>query len=357
MKTQIKPLTSLRFIFAIMVFMSHLKFNSVGSSSTFNWLYANIFTEGYLGVSFFFILSGFVLSYSYKEKLDQKEVSKRGFYIARFARIYPLHLLTFIIAIPLTFKEFGENIVQWVLTAALNIGLLQSFIPVYDYYFSFNLPTWSISNEMFFYLLFPLFATPIYRLGQKTRLLSVSFLLLIIISMGIIFLTPEEYYHRFFYVNPLFRITDFILGIMLYSAWESTKHRVSINFTRLEVSSIVLFGGFFLINRYIPQVFRFSMYYWIPMCFLIYSFSFQKGLLSRLLSSKVLVLLGEISFGFYMIHFLVLRYMDFINEKVFYIGNEYVISAIALFIALITSYITFKWFEQPMNKFIRKRFS
>ena len=68
----IKPLTSLRFVFAFMVFLKHI-------SSDYNnkkWISVNIFAEGYIGVGFFFMLSGFILAYNYKDKFSQKRSLK-----------------------------------------------------------------------------------------------------------------------------------------------------------------------------------------------------------------------------------------------------------------------------------------
>ena len=58
----------------------------------------HFFKEGFVGVSFFFILSGFIIAYNYEEKLLEKITTKRTFWVARIARIYPLHLLTLLIA-------------------------------------------------------------------------------------------------------------------------------------------------------------------------------------------------------------------------------------------------------------------
>ena len=93
MKEKLLPLTSMRFLAALFVLLSHLSFLKDNSS------YSLFFVEdGFIGVTFFFILSGFILAYSYSEKFIRDEVSKRKYFIARIARIYPLHLLTFIIA-------------------------------------------------------------------------------------------------------------------------------------------------------------------------------------------------------------------------------------------------------------------
>lgn len=206
----IKPLTSLRFLFALMVFTSHLDFVK-GAPSWYNWLSRNIFFEGYLGVSFFFILSGFVLSYSYKEKIIYHSISLKDFYIARFARVYPLHLLTLFLILPFTFHNYFE------------------------------------------------------------------------------------------------------------------------------------------------RGYRYSIYYWFPMCFVIFAFAHQKGYISKLLSNKWLVLLGEISFAFYMIHYLIIKYGLWLKYLYIKNLNDLAFSLILLFITLLLSYETFKFYEKPMNSFTKKK--
>lgn len=162
----IKPLTSLRFIFALMVFAFHL--TSVQTiSKPLSLVYCNILYEGYIGVSFFFILSGFILAYNYQNLLITKKISKYAFWKARIARIYPMHIFTFILAIPLIIyadKEFFNNGVFYIEHAIPNIFLIQNFIPDYSFNHAFNAPSWAISNEMFFYLMFPLI---IFIIGIK----------------------------------------------------------------------------------------------------------------------------------------------------------------------------------------------
>lgn len=87
----IDTLTSLRFIFAIMVFSAHCYV----IDSFFNTLF---FKEGFVGVSFFFVLSGFIIAYNYQKKLSESKISKRTFWVARIARVYPLHWLTLLVA-------------------------------------------------------------------------------------------------------------------------------------------------------------------------------------------------------------------------------------------------------------------
>jgi len=151
----IKPLTSFRFIAAFAVFASHLFY--LESFNDTKWIFENIFYEGYLGVTFFFILSGFILTYNYYNKFDELNKTKvKSFLKARIARIYPVYVLTFLIAIPLSIVGILKEPLTSFFVALINLLMLQSFVPISKVYFSYNAPSWSISNEMFFlyYFLF-----------------------------------------------------------------------------------------------------------------------------------------------------------------------------------------------------------
>jgi peptidoglycan/LPS O-acetylase OafA/YrhL len=350
----IKPLTSLRFFFAFMIFLHHLTFLAKSKSSVMRWIHEFILKEGYIGVSFFFILSGFILAYNYRDSFLNQKTSKSNFYIARFARIYPIHFLTLLIAIPLTLQNVNFEISLWFKQLFFNLTLTQSFIPIKKIYFSFNSPSWSISNELFFYLLFPLLILLISKLKvlKYSKGLLIPFLLLLPILMLVI---PPIYYKNLFYVNPFFRVFDFIVGILLLELYLKIKNTEKvINYNALEILSVSLLVIFFVIHSTLPLVVRYSIYYWLPMSFLILVFAFQKGVLSRLLSNSTMILLGEISFGFYMFHQLVLKYFIMINQSYLHIANEYLIICIILVVSLIVSYISLIWFENPVSKYIKR---
>lgn len=245
----IKPLTSLRFFFALFVFLSHISFVKT-ENVLYNWLQRNIFFEGYLGVSFFFILSGFVLSYSYKKKILENNISKTNFFIARLARIYPLHFMTLLLSIPILYPKETIDIGNLI----VNILLLQSF-SFSDYqFYSLNPPSWSISDEMFFYLLFPF----IILAFDKIKFLKHFFYAVIPIILIISILTiPAENHKTFFYINPFIRYFDFILGILLFDLYKSgILSRFFTNFKRatfVEILTILIFFVFFIFHNYFSR--------------------------------------------------------------------------------------------------------
>ena len=354
----IKPLTSLRFFFALMVFSHHIGFVLDGESDSLKWLYTNVFFEGFIGVNFFFILSGFVLAYNYQDKFVGNSISKRNFFIARIARIYPLHLLTLLLAIPLSLKKIWlGNKLYWLIRFITNLTLVQSYIPLKSVYLSFNRPAWSISDELFFYLLFPFLVLAIAKLLKKNKYAWYILLLgFLVVPLSMVVL-PSKYFHAIFYVHPFVRLADFVLGILLFNIFKNKKEaHTNANFDLLEFSALLLLGGFFIGHYWIPEVYRYSVYYWIPMGYLIYVFSFQKGHISKILSNRLFILLGEVSFSFYMFHYLVIDYFEILNQKYLGISNTYFVLFSIFSITLFLSYFSFLFFERPINKWIRIRY-
>lgn len=347
----IKPLTSLRFVFAFLVFMSH-KNLFPHEAPGFLW---HIFREGYAGVSFFFMLSGFILAYTYQQRLISGTVTVRSFYVARIARIYPLHLLALLVSLFLlrffahsSASDFGE--------LALNILLLQSFIPGQE--FLFNSVSWSLSDEAFFYALFPVIIFSTFRNRRReAQAMWVGLGLAIVLSAYL--LRNNLWEHWTLYINPLFRIFDFVLGIALYNLchrWESYLPLQG-RYTQLEWLALLLIIVAYCTAFFIPVSFRRSVWYWLPMGLLIASFYFHRGALSRLLSHSVCVKLGEISFAFYLFHYLVIQCVK-IGLRHLHLEVSLTIEFfIALAVSIATAYIAHQYIEQPLNRLIRKRFS
>lgn len=350
----IKSLTSLRFFFAFFVFLSHLSFLELNPS--FRFFFKHIFSEGFLGVSFFFVLSGFILALNYSKRLSTGKTSLSKFYIARFARIYPLHFLTLIGSIPFFFTSLKNFFI--------NALLLQSFFPSKQIYFSYNAPSWSISNEFFFYALFPLI---IYINNKVTYVIKM--ITIIVFSLIIIFLNnvlPENKIHYWIYISPLTRIFDFIIGVFLYDLYlYIKKHQFHISTKTkniLEICSILSLIIFFIFKQHFSISFRYSIYYWIPMCLIILTFAItsvntkNKTVISTLLSKKGLVYLGEISFAFYLIHYIIMEIVIKYNTLLTNQISEFYLTFIIFSLTLLSSIFVFEKFEKPLNKKIKSLF-
>lgn len=275
----INTLTSLRLFFALMVFGAHCYV----VDSTFS---THFYKEGFVGVSFFFILSGFIIAYNYQQKLVERKVSKRQFWVARIARIYPLHIATLlgvaVIGNLLNPMGWGEGLKHFIPA----LFLLHPFVPRMDYFFYFDSPSWSLGCEQLFYFLFPFLAL---LFAKKQKLIGALLVCAVVVPV-LMSMTDEANIRGYWYVNPLARFPDFLVGMLLYRVYEWCRSKKLSFFTAslLEVGAVCIFLLFYMISAdLVPKVYRYSCYYWMPISLVLLIFSLQKGFLSRILSRWV----------------------------------------------------------------------
>ena len=150
-RPRLYPLTSLRFFAALLIFILHCNNHSLWPESFFFGL------DYSKAVCFFFVLSGFVLSYTY----HGKSINIRYFYRDRLARIWPATICStlFVLAIlpSSLYLPNSSDASFFPFVLITNIFLLQSLIPLPIFFFGINAVCWSISVEAFFYLVFPWF--------------------------------------------------------------------------------------------------------------------------------------------------------------------------------------------------------
>lgn len=341
----INSLTSLRFIFAMMVFLAHCYV----IDSCFD---IHFFKEGFVGVSFFFVLSGFIIAYNYQKRLGERKIIKRTFWVARIARIYPLHWLTLFIAAIMGNYAMESGAMDWCKHFFTSLILVNAYIPQDNYFFSFNSPSWSLCCEQLFYICFP-FLVPLTKNYRKLLCIFLISAILVVVGM---YYTPIESIKGFWYVNPITRFPDFMVGILLFRLYSYLKNKNITSFqgSIIEFVSIALFFVFYLYAVEIPKVYRYSCYYWLPVAFILISFSLQKGVISRLLSNRFLVIGGEISYSFYLIHLLVLLpYAEWQEESGLHI-DWYIAVPVLFCIILLLSLLSYYYFEKPMNKLVKK---
>ncbi|WGK65072.1 acyltransferase family protein [Croceiramulus getboli] len=334
----IKSLASLRFVFAFMVFLHHIDV-----------------LEDAIGHAFFYTLSGFILSYVYADRFQQRRLSRKRFLQLRCSRLYPLYLLTFLLAIPLSIGWLKMEPLNWMVGAVSTLLMVQSFIPDPNIYFSFNGLAWSLSDLFFFYALFPFLV--VFLLRIQRWMVHGIFVLAAFLILGAMFVVPESWQHWTFYINPLFRIVDFALGILIYRWIRQADFGVyQLRYTYAELLSLGLLILFYSQAHWFPKVIRYSLYYWIPMVSLITVFALQKGRLSQWLSHPVLLFLGELSFGFYLYHQLILRYMERMNERFLWTESIAVLNSITFVLIIALCWLSYRFFEQPLKQRLRRHF-
>ena len=339
---RINELNALRAIFMFAIFLHHVH------------VYDG---AGYMAVSFFFMLSGFSLTLGYKERVLSGGFSYNNFVKRRISRLMPLHWLCILISFPLAvsgMKAIGE----FLLALVLNASLQHSFVPIKVYYYSFNWVSWFVSAILFFALIFPYLLKAIVNLSS--RWLIVSVMAIFCIYLILLSLLPEDYYHPILYINPITRIVDFAIGICLALLFlrNIDEHKINISTSSLTwdlmamLSFVVVIAISFLFP--ISNPYSVALLYWIPIGCLIYSIasgSVAGGGRFRVLDNKILNSLGNISFTFYMLHQLVMRWARLIMKHTIHDDSEsFLYMVIVLIITLVLSYLCNIYFEKPVLK-------
>lgn len=292
-KIKLDQLTGLRYFAALLVFFSHLKWDNAPSALQI------VFEQGYVGVSFFFVLSGFVLSYSYGDKVRSGALSLKTYVLLRLARLSPLHFIT---AAPFVLLGLYQGNLDWLKTL-LNLLYLHSWAPIASFYFSLNAPSWSLSNEMFFYLCF----FPLVLLPTRSQLrIALGLLAMVVLAACLVYWRLDEhklfghqtFAHWLFYIFPGFRLLEFIIGMVLYGFW---KDGWRIQPFCLAPSYLLLVVAMYFAHL-IPEPFRFSLWFLPVIVLFFYAHLDEDGLATRFYSHRTLVLLGNASFAFYLIH-------------------------------------------------------
>lgn len=297
-RPRLDSLTGLRGIAALCVFFHHTQFYGDNLITTID---RRIAPQGSIGVTFFFILSGFVLTWSMRDS-----DTKRAFWRRRFARVYPAYLVALLVAIALT-PIFNKTIQLGPLLASLT-GT-QAWVPQLDYFFALNSVGWSLSCEAFFYLCFPFFVPALMRCsGRQLRFVQVVALGLIltatVASTSIADLVVREWFTDYF---PAVRMLEFFLGCTAAVDFvRGTRVRMS-----LRAAGVLAVGAYLLAG--VPSLSTYSLVV-IPVVpiLLLIMVSAQSDLdvSASILRNRYLIWAGEISFSFYLVHQLVIRYLS-----------------------------------------------
>ena len=358
---QLDQITFTRFIAALTVVFFHYGQSVFPANIPF--LFENV-TAGPIAVGYFYVLSGFIMAVAYYQTDQTKRVkfNKTKYWVARFARIYPVYFIALLIIAAAKFRTLGQD---WE-TLPLHLLLLQSWIPGYP--ITLNTPGWSLSVEAFFYLCFPFLLAWLYKRGIKSLAVFAVILWLLTQIILLVLLNSEAYapkslLHDFIYYNPLMHLNQFVLGLVCGVYLKSNND----NFSSESRTGFWLLISFLLMfvliwgRPYLENVFGIKLAFTnglLAPAFLaiIIFLAKHKGVVSKLLCAPLLILLGEASYSLYILQ----KPIHGIYDKVivpriplsdtlhFYI---FLILLIALSIA------SFKFLETPMRKLINKRYS
>ena len=329
-----------------------------------------------LAVSFFFELSGFILTYVYPE-LETWEQRGR-FLLARFARIWPAHLAAFgllwlLLQTPAQFPTRYASVGLGI----LNLSLVQGWVPVWNVFFSFNPVSWTISTEFFFYLacLF------LYRNWRGTWWWKLALMLGLavgaIVLCQVLKLPEGSGEHPWaasstgvLYIHPVARVFEFTLGMCIALVFRKSSGRVQISKavgTVMEVGAVgLVVVNMYYVNDIIALFIRWFPNWpvgtWVsvgPCCclsfmVLIYVMAMHTGYLSRVLGTPVGVLLGEISYSVYLTHYVLVTFYR-IHDKAFALGRAWGAYRLLGGVVLVRSWVVGGGIERPLRVWIVSR--
>jgi peptidoglycan/LPS O-acetylase OafA/YrhL len=363
-RPRLPALTSLRFFAAFHVALFHMK--EIGVLTRPRWLvdFAGI---GYTGVSFFFVLSGFILVYTYSDR----EVSLRDFWQTRFARIYPAYLFSLLLMFPffywgahmmhIEFFAYAEH--HFVLACVLVLLLLQAWVPPAA--LAWNSVAWSLSVEAFFYAVFP-FA--LNRFGKLSRnalvtIIAACWIAGIAVSAGYLAMRPAGAPYvssanwtgavQFVKFFPLVRLPEFLMGMacgFLFLRSERSP-KMALPLTALGLVGVIAST---VASRFIPYLVVHTALPGPAFAALVYGIALQPSW-SAWLNNKLLVLFGDASYSFYLLHtmFVWPFFHDFKTQA---LRNQSILGILSwTAMMLIISCLIYRFIEEPARKRLRPK--
>lgn len=366
-RRHLRALTSFRFLAALAVFLHHASdphrtwsVTSDAGRAVVRFLHeGGPSYAGSAGVTFFFVLSGFILAYSYGHHAARPtRASLARFYAARVARIYPVYLATFLLALPWAVLTLivarDHSLLQFGATGIVHALLLQGFVPLDGGAFSFyfNGPAWSLSAEFAFYACFPLLLWLLARrAGGRAQLLAIATATWGTAATAAWLLRDAARADWLFYVFPPMRLADFVVGVclgLLFLRSGPVRVRRTLGATALEAGVLAALVVAFAAAPLVPATSRYGTWYIPFMAAVVWVFAHARGHLSQALEHRGLVALGEISFCFYMLHVLL---MNFASPA--YAAMPLLTSVVVFCVTMATATWMYRRLERPWRSRIR----
>ena len=338
-KMRLEQLTFTRFLAAItIVFFHYGRLLYPVNTDGFKF----IISQANTGVSYFFILSGFVMLIAYQQ---YNKISVFEYYKKRFARIYPVYLIGLLCVWSMGYLF---NNVPSLITHFL---LIQAFFP--EWVLDYNLPSWSVSVEIFFYALFPLLFNLLYRKRHWWKWVGIGIIIFWLLSQFCLHYLLNQlnldkqpsFPETFIFYSPLMHLNEFLLGnltamifIRYYKTYSKDYTLVLLGIVCLTIVALK-FNNMFNFHNGLLAVF------FVPF---ILALSMHTGRLSKWLSKPLLVYLGDISYSLYIYQYPVFQYCKGINT-----GNLWADFLIKLAVLIAVSALSYSFVETPLRTRIK----
>jgi peptidoglycan/LPS O-acetylase OafA/YrhL len=339
--TRLDSLTALRFVAAFGVFGLHFWLTFPGIHTS---LVTHLVEQGSVGVSFFFILSGFVLTWSHRPG-----DTKRGFWQRRFARIYPLQFVSWAATglILLHYSHFPTRG-----PALASLLLLSPWIPLHRYLDAMDASCWSLGCEAFFYFSFPFLLRAIRGRSLLLRRCLLAGCILGVVLLPVLLRGPAPGTTRFWvlYYLPPVRLAEFLVGMLIaLELKQGSWPRIPVR------SGLLLAGGGYVAASWAPPAYFVVAVTIIPFAVLIAAAA-QRDFVerSKTLRESALVQLGAWSYAFYLFHGPVLVVAAHLVHGAPGLLMTAGVGVAALLASVAVSALCFHYIERPAERALRQ---
>lgn len=353
---RIDQLTVTRFIAAILLVLFH----TAAMGLTTDSVAGRVLLAGNSAVSFFFVLSGFILVVSSgRDAQLPTRIAKERFWRNRFARIYPLYLTALVLTLTadvLTHNGTFHRI--HVGSAVSSVLLVQAWLPRYA--MDLNYPGWSLSVEVFFYALFPLLFAGMARLSTQRLIVLTGLVWLVSLAIHRYMVQQIDRgatadYHALTMYLPALHLNTFLAGMttgvvfMRHRLWLFRHH----NWLLLALLMLAMAAGWVVWTQH--PVLRLRHNGMMAPLFVVFVLwlSCQSNELSRRLSHPALVYLGDISYGVYLLQVPVSTLAFYANSRWLHLPTGLYLLTY-LFLLCLVAAASYHWIEQPARRFIRQ---
>ena len=379
----IASLDGLRFIAAGTVLFSHgyfyiLLFQQNSGITADN---APFVALANIGMTLFFVLSGFVIHYNYGSSVSLPG-GARAFFVARFARLYPLFLLVFVISTVEVFRT-ADGQVDNLGPIPLYLTFTQSWWfwvfgdrAATEAYSNATGLMWSLSTEAFFYLSYPLLAPTLRRL-VGTRLIVIG-CIVALIGAGLAYELTEyrgylnnwaalytgnpraahDFSHWLIYNSPWIRIFEFLIGAVTAQFVMTAK----VDPARARVAggaalAVIVVAYVFSNVRLLPISGAITTCVAGAFGILMGASAVEGQVFSRVLSNRWMVLGGEASYSLYLLHYWVMHNLGHRLADNQPLVIRIVLFVILMLVAIAVARISYLVYERPMIRVVRRFFS
>jgi peptidoglycan/LPS O-acetylase OafA/YrhL len=327
----------LRFLLALWVILHHLtgpgdSLEPVARALPYP-IYAFI-RGGYLAVTTFFVLSGFVLARTYAATAwNRRSLLKYG--VGRVARVYPVYALSLAIMTPFIMADHTAGKAWLVAAHGLLIQGWLGPLPV-----DWNTPAWTLSCEMFFYLAFPLAAFAMRGAGWRKTLIAAAAACCLTRTLWALGVSDG--------IKPLIHLSDFLMGIAASCAYDLVvRRRRAPAGAWLYVPGCVVAAALIVWPQVLPGMIDLNTALRPLNALLLVGFGLGGGAAARALSSRVMVYLGKSSYAMYILHVPVLWWYSHWSKH--FSALWYLTLVIGI------SALVYRFIEEPANRYLRSR--